>query len=71
MDQRRLRRIWREAQVSEIDPDKLLWTIPAERTKRRREMIIPLPPLALELMAALPRERSNPHLFIGRAKAHR
>ncbi|WP_163022853.1 tyrosine-type recombinase/integrase, partial [Pseudomonas viridiflava] len=32
----------REARWSEIDLNKKLWTIPAERMKRRREHVIPL-----------------------------
>jgi integrase len=57
-----------KAQWSEIDTNKSLWTVPAPRTKKRRELVIPLPPLALELLDALPREQHNPYLFIGNVK---
>lgn len=43
----------REARWSEIDLDKALWVIPAERMKRRREHVIPLPRQAVELLTTL------------------
>lgn len=43
----------REARWSEFDLDKALWTIPAERMKRRREHLVPLPRQALELLQDL------------------
>ena len=58
----------REAQWDEFDLDKALWTIPAERMKRRREHLVPLPRQAVELL----RDLSNltggyPLLFPGRS----
>jgi integrase len=36
----------------EIDRDKAVWIIPAERSKNGREHVVPLPPLALQLLDA-------------------
>lgn len=43
----------REARWCEIDLESGLWTIPAERMKRRREHLIPLPRQAVELLHQL------------------
>lgn len=43
----------REARWSEFDLRKALWTIPAERMKRRREHLVPLPRQAVELLSDL------------------
>jgi len=43
----------REARWSEFDLGKALWTIPAERMKRRREHVVPLPRQAVELLRDL------------------
>ncbi|WP_122697995.1 tyrosine-type recombinase/integrase, partial [Pseudomonas viridiflava] len=43
----------REARWSEIDLNKKLWTIPAERMKRRREHVVPLSRQAVEAIAEL------------------
>ncbi|MGN0920309.1 MAG: tyrosine-type recombinase/integrase [Cellvibrio sp.] len=43
----------REATWSEFDLDESVWTIPAERMKRRREHIIPLPKQAAQLLREL------------------
>lgn len=40
----------REARWSEFDLDGGLWTVPAERMKRRREHVVPLPRQAIELL---------------------
>lgn len=40
----------------ELDRAKALWTIPAERSKNGREHIVPLPPLALQVIGAQPLE---------------
>ncbi len=45
----------RLAKWCEIDLDKGLWTIPAERMKAGREHVVPLSKPALELLARLPR----------------
>ena len=36
--------------LSEIDREKRLWLLPPERTKNRRAHVVPLSPLALELI---------------------
>lgn len=39
----------------EVDLDKRLWTIPAERMKAEASHVVPLPPAAVEILASLPR----------------
>lgn len=57
----------REAEWSEFDLDNALWTIPAERMKKRREHIVPLPKQAIELLNQLKVfSGSYPLLFVGR-----
>jgi integrase len=53
----------------EIDLNEKVWTVPPNRAgtkidgdKPRR---VPLSPRAIELLKALPRERNNPHVFLG------
>lgn len=43
----------RQAEWSEFDLDKAVWTIPASRTKMRREHRKPLPPKAVEILQDL------------------
>jgi integrase len=50
---------------SEIDLDQATWTVPASRMKARREHRVPLAPAVVELLKALPREDSNPYVFVG------
>lgn len=38
---------------SEIDEQRALWTIPAERMKAKREHIVPLPPRCIEILGEL------------------
>jgi integrase len=52
----------------EIDLDGKLWTIPGERMKGRLEHRVPLGNRAVEILKALPREKGNPHVFIGAVK---
>ena len=40
---------------SELNEDLSLWTIPKERTKNKRQHVVPLPPLAREMIASVPR----------------
>jgi integrase len=49
----------------EIDTTGKLWTVPAGRIKGGKEHRVPLSDRAIEILAALPREDSNPHVFIG------
>ena len=57
----------REAHWSEFDLERRLWTIPAERMKKRREHLVPLSRQALAALRAL-REITGQHtlLFPGR-----
>jgi integrase len=42
-----------------------IWTVPAERMKSGREHRVPLSGAVLEVLRKLPREKNNPHVFIG------
>ena len=53
----------RGAAWSEIDFDKALWIIPAERMKMEREHRVPLTPAALSLLRALPRLEGSELVF--------
>ncbi|MEZ5954056.1 MAG: integrase arm-type DNA-binding domain-containing protein [Hyphomonas sp.] len=53
----------RHARWSEFDFNKVVWTIPAERMKMRREHRKPLPPAALHLLIDL-RGRSGPENYV-------
>ncbi|MNN44903.1 Prophage CP4-57 integrase [compost metagenome] len=58
----------REASWEEFDLDAGLWLIPAERMKRRREHLVPLPRQAAELLLELHNiTGSYPLLFPGRS----
>ncbi len=58
----------REARWSEFDLDAGLWLIPAERMKRRREHLVPLPAQAVELLRDLHYlTGAYPLLFPGRS----
>jgi integrase len=57
------------ARWSEIDFANATWTIPAGRIKGSKEHRVPLSKPAIEILAALPREQSNPFVFIGPYKA--
>lgn len=60
----------------EFDLDAGLWSIPASRMKVKKHRSgaeraphrVPLPPVAVALLRALPREADNPHAFISRTK---
>jgi integrase len=51
---------WRE-----INRDEKTWVIPAARMKANRTHRVPLSQRALDILAALPREDDNLHLFVG------
>jgi len=55
----------RLAQWHEIDLEKRLWTIPAERMKAEREHWVPLSAQAIALIKTLPRIEGNNYLFPG------
>jgi integrase len=46
---------------SELDSD--LWTVPGERTKNHRPLVLPLPRQAVDALTAWPRVIGQPHLF--------
>jgi integrase len=50
----------------EIDLNTARWEIPAQRMKGRRPHSVPLSPAAVALLRALPEEKGNPFVFIGR-----
>lgn len=52
----------------EIDLEKAVWTIPADRMKARRDHRVPLSAAAVTLLKTVPRERGNAHLFAGQYK---
>jgi integrase len=56
------------AKWSEIDFDKKVWTIPAERMKARKEHTVPLVDRAIEILKGLPREGDL--IFVGSRKGH-
>jgi integrase len=52
---------------SELDLDRATWTIPAARTKNKREHVLPLMPLALKVITSVPRRASRDQLFGSRS----
>jgi integrase len=46
---------------NELDGD--VWTLPAPRSKNNREQVLPLSPLALSILARLPRITGSKHVF--------
>ncbi len=53
----------RGATWAEIDLERALWVVPAERMKMKREHRVPLSPAAAALLKALPRLDGNPLVF--------
>ncbi|QDY69802.1 tyrosine-type recombinase/integrase [Qingshengfaniella alkalisoli] len=53
----------RGATWAEIDLDKAIWTIPADRMKMAREHRVPLTSEAVALLRALPRMEGSPYVF--------
>ena len=47
----------------EVDFDKREWTIPAERSKSKREHIVPLPGAAVDILKSLPRFTDGDFVF--------
>ena len=52
-----------EMQWPEIDFDKREWTIPASRSKSKREHVVPLPDAAVGILESLPRFTEGDYLF--------
>ena len=59
----------REARWSEINLEKKLWTVPAERIKAEREHIIPLSPRALAILDIVSELRDEHDFLFPGAKA--
>jgi integrase len=53
------------ARRSEIDLDKKLWTVPAERMKMKREHEVPLPDRAIEILKSLAKGKPSDFIFDG------
>ena len=53
----------REMVWNEFDPDQRIWTVPARRTKTRREHRVPLPDEAVSLLSRLPRLEGSDFVF--------
>jgi integrase len=48
---------------SELDAEQGTWTIPKERAKNGRPLVLPLPPLAWQIIQAVPHRAGIDHLF--------
>jgi integrase len=53
---------------SEIDLDRGVWSLPAERSKNGRRHVLPLPQAATEIIRAVPRRADREYLFGERAE---
>jgi integrase len=49
----------------ELDLDDKVWTIPGARMKGGKDHRVPLCDHAVKILRGMPREKNNPHLFIG------
>ena len=50
---------------AEVDLRAMVWTVPGTRMKSGRDHRVPLSNRAVEILAALPHEKKNEHVFIG------
>ena len=48
----------------------MIWTIPADKTKKRREFIVPLTTEMSQLLTALKQLKLNDYLFPGEKQEH-
>jgi integrase len=48
---------------SELDLKRRVWSLPPERTKNARAHMLPLTPLAIEIIQSIPRRVNRDHLF--------
>ncbi len=53
------------AKWAEVDLDKKLWTVPAERMKAAREHRVPLAPRAVEMLEKLAKSKTSEFVFAG------
>jgi integrase len=51
---------------ADLDLDRAVWTIPKEQTKGDRAHEVPLSPLAIEILAGMPRLANSPYVFTTR-----
>jgi integrase len=54
---------------SEVVRDGGMMTLPKERVKNNREHVLPITPLALEIIKSVPERTGRPHLFGARSRA--
>jgi integrase len=52
---------------SEIDRERAAWSVPANRTKNGRPLILPLQPIAMEIIQSVPERVGRDHLFGSRS----
>jgi site-specific recombinase XerD len=57
------------ARWSEIDRERGLWSLPKERAKNGRALLLPLPQMALDIIDSVPERVGRDHLFGERAEA--
>jgi integrase len=53
----------------DLNFDEALWTLPAVATKAGRAHVVPLAPLAIEILTTLPRHADTPFVFTTRGRA--
>jgi integrase len=53
----------------DLNLDEALWTLPPEATKAGRAHVVPLAPLAIQILAAMPRRADSPFVFTTRKRA--
>ena len=53
------------AEWAEIDENREIWTIPPERMKRRRQHIVPLSPMAMDILQKIKQLGGEKYLFHG------
>jgi integrase len=56
------------AEWSEFDLDKTIWTVPAHRMKEGHAHRIPLTDRSLDILRSLPKFEGNPHVFSGNTR---
>jgi integrase len=54
---------WAGASWSEIDGERAIWNLPAERSKTGEALLLPLSPQVLAILATIPRIDESPLLF--------
>jgi integrase len=57
-----------DAKWTDVDLESGIWAVPDDEHKTGKLFEIPLPLRAVEILKGLPRERGNPHVFIGGRK---